>query len=224
MNRRVLVVVAIVAIVLLAAGFAGLDRPLAEWVHSSGVAHAPVFVHGLGALDTVSGLHVWYWLAGCVALGIGLVAGLARRTLRWPRVLVAAALVQFATIASMIAGKTCFGRLRPQQVLESGDWSHAWFAGGGSFPSGHSAFYFGLLLPLAAACPIRWLRAVLLAIPVFAVLARIDLEKHFLSDVSMSAALAALYSLLVATMARRWLAPRGPQASPIAASARSALP
>ena len=111
-----------------------------------------------------------------------------------------------ATLSTMIVGKNVFGRLRPQQVLDAGDWTQPlWFAGGGSFPSGHSAFYFGLLLPLAAACPNPWLRALLLAIPLYVVLARIDLARHFLSDVAASALLAALYALLLATLARRWL-------------------
>ena len=205
MNRRFLTVVAVVFAVLCAIGLAGADRPIAEWVHGSGFEQADVFSKTLKALDTVFGLHVWYWLAGCVALALG-IGGLAfARGARWPFVLVAAALVQFATIGSMIAGKNHFGRLRPQQVLEAGDWSHVWFVGGGSFPSGHSAFYFGLLLPLAAACPRRWHGALLLSIAVFAIVARIDLANHFLSDVSMSALLAALYSLAAAAVARRWL-------------------
>ena len=91
------------------------------------------------------------------------------------------------------------------EVLAGGDWSHVWHAGGGSFPSGHSAFYFGLLLPLAAACPRAWQRALLVAVAVFAILARIDLAKHFLSDVSASALIAASYALLVASVLRRWL-------------------
>jgi len=44
----------------------------------------------------------------------------------------------------------------------------------------------------------------LLALPLFAIVARIDLAKHFLSDVTMSALLAALYSLVAATLLRRW--------------------
>lgn len=205
MNRRFLAIVAVVFALLCAIGLAGADRPIAEWVHAGGFENARVFAEPLAALDFVSGMHVWYWLAGCVVLAIGLVALFYKHHARWPKILVAAALVQFATIGSMIAGKNLFGRLRPEQVLKSGDWTHVWFAGGGSFPSGHGAFYFGLLLPLAAACPQRWQRALLLAIPVFAIAARIDLAKHFLSDVSMSATLTALYALALATLARRWL-------------------
>ncbi|HEV7490870.1 MAG TPA: phosphatase PAP2 family protein, partial [Rhodanobacteraceae bacterium] len=159
------------------------------------------------ALDATSGLAVWFWGIGCVALVVGLVPFALRRRERWPRALIAAVLVQFATIETMILGKQHFGRLRPQEVLSTGDWSHLWYAGGNSFPSGHSAFYFGLLLPLAAACSIRWLRILLMAIPVYVVLARIDLAKHFLSDVSVSALIAAIYALLLATLLRHWLPP-----------------
>lgn len=205
MNRRFLAVVALVFAALCAAGLLGADRPLAEWIHASGFESARVFADPLAVLDSAFGMHVWYWLAGFVALGLGIAGLVFARGARWPVAFVAAALVQFATLGSMIAGKNFFGRLRPEQVLKSGDWSQVWFAGGGSFPSGHSAFYFGLLLPLAAACPRGWQRALLLAIPVFAIAARIDLAKHFLSDVAMSALLAALYGLALATLARRWL-------------------
>lgn len=207
MDRRLLGWVAVVSALLMALGLSIADRPLAEWVRASGIEQARVFAWGLGALDAISGMHVWYGLAGTIVLAIGIALSLWHRHLRWPRTLVAAGCVQLACIGTMILGKQHFGRLRPEQVLDSGDWAHVWFAGGGSFPSGHSAFYFGLLLPLAAACPIRWLRAVLLAIPVYAVLARIDLAKHFLSDVAASALIAALYALILATLVRRWLSP-----------------
>jgi len=207
MNRRVLIVTLLLAAALCALGFFLVDRPLAEWVRASGIENAAVFVYGLGALDWISGMVVSIWLIGGIAFVLGAIGWTMRRDARWPRALVAAAVVQYATIATMIAGKDHFGRLRPHQVLANGDWSHVWFAGGVSFPSGHSAFYFGLLLPLAAACAHRWQRALLLAIPLFTVLARIDLAKHFLSDVSMSALLAAIYALAAATLLQRWLPP-----------------
>jgi len=207
MDRRLLLWTAAAATLCLAAGLLGLDRPLVEFVRASGIEQARVFALGLAVLDTVSAFGLWIWAAGCATLLIGLAALAFRRNDRWPRALIAAAAVQLAAIATMIQGKDYFGRLRPHQLLESGDWSHLWFAGGTSFPSGHSAFYFGLLLPLAAACPIRWLRIVLVAIPVYVVLARMDLQKHFLSDVSASALIAATYALIAATLLRRWLPP-----------------
>lgn len=205
MDRRLPAWTAAFAAALMLLGLFALDRPLAEWVRAGGIANARAFEWGLGALDTLAGMHVWFWLAGCVALGLGIVGLAFARAARWPRVLAAVGVVQLLTLGAMVLGKDAFGRLRPFQVLDGGDWSHVWHAGGGSFPSGHSAFYFGLLLPLAAACPRAWQRAVLIAIPTFAILARIDLEKHFLSDVSTSALIASLFTLLVATLARPWL-------------------
>lgn len=204
MSRLVPAWVAVVSALFAALGLLLVDRPLAEWIHASGIAHARVFEWGLAALDTVTGLHLWFWLAGCSALAIGLVGLAWRRRAHWPRAWLAAGVVQIAALHTMILGKSHFGRLRPSEVFEKGDWSQVWFTGGGSFPSGHSAFYFGLLLPLAAACPIRWLRGLLLAIPVYVAIARLDLERHFLSDVAASAVIAAVYTLLAALALRRW--------------------
>ena len=205
MDRRFLCIVAIVAALGVAAGFAGVDRPLAEWVRASGIENASVFVFGLGALDTISGMRFWIWGIGLVALAIGAIILVRQSDSRLGRALVVAALVQYAMLVTMIGAKSHFGRLRPFQALALPDGSPLWFAGGDSFPSGHASFYFGLLLPLAAACPIRWLRGVLVAIPVLAVLARIDMAKHFLSDISTGALIAALYALLAAWLVRRWL-------------------
>jgi len=205
MDHRFLLGAALVAALFLAAGLAGLDRPLAEWVHASGIENARLFAWGLAALDVVSGLRIWICALPWVAILIGAFELRLQRRVRLGYALLAAGLVQTAAIETMITAKELFGRLRPVQVLASGDWSHVWFAGGESFPSGHSAFYFGLLLPLAAACPIRWLRIVLVAIPVYVGLARIDLAKHFVSDVAASALMVSIYALVAAWLIRRWL-------------------
>ena len=205
MDHRFLLGAALVAALFLAAGLAGLDRPLAEWVHASGIENARLFAWGLAALDVVSGLRIWICALPWVAILIGTFELRLQRRVRLGYALLAAGLVQTAAIETMITAKELFGRLRPVQVLASGDWSHVWFAGGESFPSGHSAFYFGLLLPLAAACPIRWLRIVLVAIPVYVGLARIDLAKHFVSDVAASALMVSIYALVAAWLIRRWL-------------------
>lgn len=211
MNRRLLLWTAAIAAALMLVGLAGLDYPLARAIRAAGLENAALFRVGLDALDTVLGTHIWFWLAGTVCVTVGVIGLVWPRSPLPPRLapaLLAAGLVQVATIATMIQGKNAFGRLRPFQVLESGDWSHIWFAGGGSFPSGHGAFYFGLFLPLAAIARPLWLRAVLLAIPIYVVLARIDLARHFLSDVTASALIAALYALAASFVLRRWLAPR----------------
>lgn len=204
MHHRLLIAVALVAATLVAIGLLGIDYPLARGIHGSAIADLGIFRHGLELLDTVFGMTTWYWLAATVCVVIGAIALLPalRIQRRLALALLVAGLVQCATLQTMVQMKGFFGRLRPHQVFESGDWNLIWHARGGSFPSGHSAFYFGLLLPLAAFAPRVWQRALLLAIPIFAIMARIDLSKHFLSDVSMSALIAALYALLAAWLIR----------------------
>lgn len=208
MSRRFLVVSAIIAATFMAFGLLIADRPLVLAIHGSAIENLPFFVDGLYALDTSFGLHVSYWLAPSIFALLGLAAlFLSTRTRVSRRLAIAIATaggVQATTIALMMIGKSSFGRMRPVQLLESGDWSLLWFAGGGSFPSGHSSFYFGLFLPLAASAPRLWQRMVLLAFPIFAISARLDMNKHFISDVAASALIAACMALLASSVLHRW--------------------
>lgn len=199
MSKRLLVTTALVALTLMLAGLLWLDVPLARWLHDSGLAQSPFLISALDLLDTVSGYKVSYWLAAaiCAVSGTSLLV-LSRSTRRYwtlGQALLSAGLVQASTNLLLILGKNTFGRLRPLQLLESADWSVMWFVGGGSFPSGHGAFYFGLLVPLAASTSKIWLRVLLLGIAVFVVLTRINMERHFLSDVAASALIAASVAL-----------------------------
>jgi membrane-associated phospholipid phosphatase len=91
--------------------------------------------------------------------------------------------------------KNVFQRLRPYEAIEAGDWDSKFFGGhGSSFPSGHSAHFWGLFFPLLFLFP-RY-RLPLLIIPVFISIARIGVNDHWCSDVIASAALAALMTLL----------------------------
>jgi membrane-associated phospholipid phosphatase len=209
MDVRFLLGVALVAALGVIAGLAGVDPLLAHWLRASGGENARVFVVGLAVLDTLSGMRLWIWAIGWAVILAGAITLSRQPASRLGRTLVTAGLVQFATLLTMIAGKGYFGRLRPFEALALPDGSPLWFVGGGSFPSGHASFYFGLLLPLAATCSSRWLRAALTAIAVAAVVARVGLAKHFLSDISAGALVASLYALLAAMLSRSWLpAPR----------------
>lgn len=205
MDRRFLIVFVLIAAACVALGFAGADRPIADWVHASGFEKTPFFVWGLAALDAATQLHLF--VLPWVAIVIGALLLRAGRRPRLGFAFVVAGLVDLAAIQTMLLAKDFFGRLRPYQLLASADGTAAWYAGGSSFPSGHSAFYFGLLLPLAAACPLRWLRWLLIVIGLYVVLARIDMSMHFLSDVSTSALMVAIYSLVAAWLTARWLPP-----------------
>lgn len=210
MNRRFLLFSALLAASLVALGLLFLDQPLAHWMQGSSLRDAAFFTKGLVILDTLLGLRISYWLAAGVLISASLLGVVFAAYLHLPRglapSLLVAGLTQALTIGLMMLGKNTFGRMRPVELFESGDWTVLWFAGGGSFPSGHAAFYFGLFLPLAAAVPRIWQRAVLLAIPLFVALARLDMLRHFLSDVAASALVAALVALLLSPLAQRWQA------------------
>lgn len=214
MNRRFLQITALLAASLVAAGLLILDIPLANWILGSGLADLAFFREGLAALDTLLGLKISYWLTACVLIVLGLLGVVFAAFMRLPRALapalLAAGMTQALSIGLMMLGKNTFGRIRPTDLFESGDWTTLWFAGGGSFPSGHGAFYFGLFLPLAAAAPKAWQRALLVAIPVFVALARLDMLRHFLSDVAASALIAACMALCLVPLMRRWQPPVQP--------------
>lgn len=208
MSRGFLLTSIAIAAIFMFAGLLVLDIPIVHWIDRSTIQNAPLFVDGLELLDAVFGIHVSHWLAASVMVGAGMILLLLARSKNQLQTLALAifcsGLVQAATIGLMMLGKSAFGRLRPEQWIETGELSSIWFVGGGSFPSGHGSFYFGLFLPLAAAAPRAWQRAILLAFPLFAISARLDMGKHFLSDVAASGLIAAGMALLVSEAIRHW--------------------
>jgi membrane-associated phospholipid phosphatase len=107
--------------------------------------------------------------------------------------------------------KSVFGRLRPTQLLDSQARDASWFVGGGSFPSGHVAYYVSLFLPLMVVFP-RW-RWPLLFVPTFIVISRVNENDHFLSDTTGSIALVALITVGLMAVMERWLPRRPSQTS-----------
>jgi membrane-associated phospholipid phosphatase len=199
---------AAIAIALACLSTFAMDRGIALAVHGSGIESAAIMVRAREILDTLTGYRFSgigdLLLGGCLA-AVGSIWAVARRSDATARAMIFTGLVQLATITAAAQVKGLFGRLRPYQLIERGDWSQIWFAGGTSFPSGHVAFYWGLFLPLAYLYP-RY-RLPLLAIPVFIAFARLDENVHFLSDVLGSIALAALITLLAAVLLGRWIRP-----------------
>lgn len=212
-KRSLAILVALCALVSLSSIFL-FDRLIANAVHNSGIENAALVEYGRDHLDVLTGrglvgshVAVGQFLLGGILIALGVLWLLARRSRLAARGLVFAGVVQWITIEAGWLLKDLFGRMRPFQLFEKNDWSHVWFAGGNSFPSGHNAFFWGLFLPLAYVFP-RW-RIPLLVIPVFIAFARIDENYHFLSDVLASVALAALVTLLAAQLAGRWVRPLG---------------
>jgi membrane-associated phospholipid phosphatase len=166
------------------AGLAGLDQILAHYLRASGTEGIGVLLQGTSLLDTATGKEISKFLVGLAITALGLILLLPAGTRILARRALFVGIVQlFGTTLTGVL-KNVFGRLRPFELLQSGDWSHAWFVGGSAFPSGHAGFYFGLFLPLAYLFP-RWWWA-LLMVPWFIAVARIDANHHFLSDVGVS--------------------------------------
>jgi membrane-associated phospholipid phosphatase len=99
---------------------------------------------------------------------------------------------------AMIWCKDGTGRLRPTEWLKRGmpDETFGW-VGGISFPSGHVVLFASLLIPLAVVAPRT---RPLLALVGFAMLARLAVNAHFVSDV-----VAAITLVAVLTWAVSWL-------------------
>jgi membrane-associated phospholipid phosphatase len=188
-------------VVVLLAGLLGLDQAIAESLHSSGWEDAWLFRQGTVFLDTITGKEISKFLVGFLLIGGSIVLLASAQTrLAGGSILFAGAVQLFGTLVTGVS-KNAFGRLRPFQLIESGDWSHAWFVGGSSFPSGHAGFYFGLFLPLAYLFP-RW-RWPLMLTPWFIAVARVNANHHFVSDVAASVVLVGIITLLCATLTKR---------------------
>jgi uncharacterized membrane protein len=156
-NTRLILANIVAGAAITLAGLVGIDRIVAEYLRNSGYQALPLFIDGTVLFDTVTGKDISKFLIGLVITGAGLalLAKVKARTAAFGLLFVGA--VQL--LATLVAGvtKNLFGRLRPFELLKSGDWSNEWFVDGSSFPSGHalnSASFFAssnLLLIAAAA-------------------------------------------------------------------------
>ncbi len=137
-----------------------------------------------------------------LALIVGALAAWQRPALRpLAKVLVLVALCNCLSHSLVGMLKPICGRLRPYQIEETG-WIDRFFAGGKSFPSGHTAYYFGFCLPLAWAWP-RW-RIALLLPACFIAVARVLVNDHFAGDVLGSMALTAGVSAALIAVSQRY--------------------
>jgi membrane-associated phospholipid phosphatase len=212
MSKRALALTAAICAAMTLLSIFAFDHAIASFVHYSAIENAPFFVRGREFLDGFTGRGLVGSKVGLgqLTLGVALILGgllwlVLPSTRIVARALIFAGAVQLATIETVWLVKDYFGRMRPYQLILSGDWDHMWFAGGNSFPSGHNAFFWGLFLPLAYLFP--RLRIPLLIIPLFIAFARIDENYHFLSDVLGAITVAALITLLAAFLVERWIKP-----------------
>jgi len=195
MNRRQLGYSALVALILTVLSIFFFDQPMAAFVQHAGGGQSVVLNKGTTWLEIAFGLHITQYFLTYLLLGLGAVLFISKtsRPVAW--VLFYVGCTQVVTRLTATGLKEVFQRLRPFKVTEAGNWDWKFFSGhGDAFPSGHSAFFWGLFFPLAFIFP-RY-RLPLLIIPVFISIARVGVNVHWCSDVIASAGLAASITLV----------------------------
>ena len=181
---------------LAAAGLAGLDAMIARFV-----SEAPpdaFWGRGVALLDMLALREVADFAVGFALSLAGAILLVLRSTRSIGFPLLYVGLVQLLSYAAADLSKPWFGRVRPTEALSGGD---IWFAAGNSFPSGHTAFYAGLFLPLVLLFP--RLSPLWAAPPLFVAAARVMEKDHYLSDVCASLAVAAGLAALLAFVAEK---------------------
>jgi membrane-associated phospholipid phosphatase len=201
MNRRQLAYSVLVALVLTLLGIFFFDQPIAAFVQHAGGGQSVVLKKGTTWLEIAFGLHITQYFLTYFLLGLGAILFIAKTSRPAAWVLFFVGCTQVVTRLTVTELKDVFQRLRPFKVIEAGNWDWKFFSGhGDAFPSGHSAFFWGLFFPLAFIFP-RY-RLPLLIIPVFISIARVGVNVHWCSDVIASAGLAVLITLVFAWLFR----------------------
>lgn len=164
---------------------AWLDQPLALWIDRNIRDIQPLFLTLTGYAEWITGFSISKYLPGFVALTIAVLLMI------FPKKRILARHFYFIgftfLVSRLLAGtlKNLFLRTRPDAYLANEQSTGTFFIdGGNSFPSGHTAHFWGLFLPLAILFPAY--RVPLLLLPVFIALARIIVNDHYLSDVLAS--------------------------------------
>jgi membrane-associated phospholipid phosphatase len=187
-----------------------IDEPLAWWIQREGQFAFLFFEIYTNSLDNLlfgnliymsyqkmvglqylSFASVRYLLL--IALFVVFYIGL--RNKETARVFIFIILVHLATTASAGILKIIIKRERPSELYKSSQYDlNFWEGQGDSFPSGHTADYFGFFLPLALGFQrFKWL---ILPIPILIALGRLFLHAHYLSDVFFSIGLAWVFCLI----------------------------
>jgi membrane-associated phospholipid phosphatase len=169
-----------------------VDAPVAHWVAAHDT-HPAAWSNIVHVLEYAIGIEPSEWI-GVIVLVAGALAALVLRrgVVPWVSVAISHLLARDLTMWMKVA----FGRLRPHQWHGGGTWFHD----GSSFPSGHVTLFASIVLPLVALCPRLRL---LLAIPIFAAVARVMASAHFVSDVVGGFALCCAIAALSTELARR---------------------
>lgn len=155
-----------------------VDQPVARLLAEYEPARA--WDRGIELLEWGVGLPVFRWLSGVLlVLGMIVTVIVPRWRVRAPAWMFLAASHVLAQVSTRYL-KEWTGRLRPLEWLKQGGGETFLWEKGISFPSGHVAIFASVVIPFVALFPRWW---PLLGVAVYAMVARVAVDAHFLSDV-----------------------------------------
>jgi membrane-associated phospholipid phosphatase len=195
MNKRQIVYSIFVALALTLLSIFFFDQPIAAFVQKVGGMSSVILLQGTAFLEVISGFPIARFALSYALLAAAAILFVWKSTRAAAWMLLFIGCAQFVTRITAGTLKNVFNRLRPFEVIQAGNWDWNFFGDrGSSFPSGHSAHFWGLFFPLAFLFP-RY-RIPLLIIPLFISVARVGVNDHWCSDVIASAGIAAVITLL----------------------------
>lgn len=197
---RTLLVTAAVCAVLTALCIVTIDEPFARWI-ATRETYPAFWNNAISYLEYPLGIEPYKWTGVDVLVGASLVTLIVPRLRRHAHIWLFLALSHLLGRNLMFWGKVLTGRLRPSEWLARGGHTF-WRDDGYSFPSGHVILFAGIVLPIVLAYPKA---RPLLAIVAFAMVARVAVNAHFLSDVLGGLAVSAAVTWLCARALRRAL-------------------
>ena len=172
-----------------------IDKPLAVFVRNNLDSLDKTISPVISFIETIFGFNITKYLFGFIALLVGLVFYIKNKTSYTAKLFFFVGLTHI--LSRLTAGilKNVFLRARPYEYLNAGDAAKDFFSAGSSFPSGHTAHFFGLFLPIAVLYPnYKWI----LILPVFVAFSRIIAIDHYLSDVIAGVYISILFTGLFA--------------------------
>lgn len=171
-----------------------VDRPLAVFLDNHGKSLKPLFNRTVEGIEMVSGFTVSQFLLGGILLALGIALWIKDKSRSRANLFLLVGLAH--TCSRLLAGtlKNVFHRSRPSEYLSNHSISDFCTGTGNSFPSGHTAHFFSLFIPLILLFPkYKWS---LLVVPVFVAIQRVLSGDHYLGDVLAGTLIAYLFSIV----------------------------
>jgi membrane-associated phospholipid phosphatase len=179
-----------------------IDQPFAAWI-ATRETYADVWNTIIGYLEYPLGIEPNKWIGVYVLVGGAVVTLVVRPLRRHAHIWSLLALSHLLGRNLITWLKPPFGRYRPTEWLKHGAPTDTFFHKAAySFPSGHVILFASVVLPLALAYPKA---RPLLVVVVFAMVARVAVNAHFVGDVFGGLALTAAGTWLCAAAVRRAL-------------------